>query len=121
MQSLCLKSDFFNFLQNIGSFCVFKVSMENLPPGARVNFLLVNERNERRDLDYVITDGVFRVFYTLFIPGSYRIVFQVNGVQKLAVSLEGLSMSRFFLVSKNLSLKYLTYHFLQFNYSILRA
>ena len=89
-----LKSDFFPFLHFIGTLADFLALFENLPPVARISFILVNDRGERRNLNYVVTAGVYREFYTLFTPGSYRILFTINN-KELAVSIQGQGMSNF--------------------------
>ena len=93
-QAVCLKTDFFHFLQFIGTLAIFHASFENLPQAAKFEFVLVNKRTgERRVLNSVVTAGELRVFYTLYTSGSYRILFIINNVLELALSVKGLGMS----------------------------
>ena len=91
------------FLHFIGTLAVFQVQFTNLPRGAEVEFVLINEEGRRRALNFVVSGGVYRVFYSLYTATSYCILFMINGEEKLAVSVCGLGMSQTFLIIKNLS------------------
>ena len=86
-----------------------------------MKFVLVNDQGGQRNLHYVVLAGVYRVFYTLYAAGNYRIKFMVNRNEEMALSIRGLRMSQTFLIIKNLSQNYLTYDCLHFNYHVLKT
>ena len=72
---------------------MFHAIIKNLPVEAEMKFILeFSEDGSRRELDYIKCEDKYKVYYCLYIPGTYHILFNVNGMAEVEVRVRGEGM-----------------------------